>query len=247
MIQVRNLHKSFGEKQVLRGINLDIPKGQVTVVIGGSGSGKSVFLKHLIGLIPPDSGSITVDGIEITGLRGRELVEFRKRFGMLFQEAALFDSMSVGENIAFPMVEHTSWSAAERKRRVREKLDLVGLGAIEHQFPAELSGGMRKRVGLARAIAIDPEIILYDEPTTGLDPITSHQVNALIRETNDRLGLTSVVISHDIRGALRIADQMVMLHSGTIREAGTPAQMRASQNETVQEFLRYDLRGDHEI
>ncbi|WP_027389110.1 ABC transporter ATP-binding protein [Chrysiogenes arsenatis] len=247
MIHIRNLQKSFGEKHVLRGINLDIPAGKITVVIGGSGSGKSVFLKHLLGLIKPDSGSITVDGIELTGLRGRELVEFRKRFGMLFQEAALFDSLSVAENIAFPMVEHTPWNVAERKRRVREKLDMVGLGEIEHQFPAELSGGMRKRVGLARAIAIDPKIILYDEPTTGLDPIMSHQVNALIRETNDRLGLTSVVISHDIRGALRIADQLVMLHFGAILQAGTPAEILASENETIQEFLRYDVRGDHEV
>lgn len=241
MIHVESLNRSFGDKQVLFDINTRMQAGEVSAIIGGSGSGKSVFLKHLIGLYQPDSGRVVVDGRDLSRASHRELLELRKSFGMLFQNAALFDSMNVADNIAFPMREHRRWSEREIARRVREKLDVVGLGAVEHQFPAELSGGMRKRVGLARALAIDPQIVLYDEPTTGLDPIMSRTIHELIRTTNDRLGVTSIVISHDMRGALAIADSIIVLHEGRIRVQGSVEQVRASDDEVLRTFLAYDL------
>jgi phospholipid/cholesterol/gamma-HCH transport system ATP-binding protein len=238
MISIVNLHKSFGAQQVLRGIDLKIPDAKVTVIIGGSGSGKTVLLRHIIGLLHPDRGSVVIDGINIHALPRDELSDFRKRFGMLFQNAALFDSLTVFDNVAFPLVEHRRMRDREAIRAiVDEKLALVGLSDISHKMPSELSGGMRKRVGLARAIALDPEIILYDEPTTGLDPITTVAIDNLILSMQQRLGVTSVVISHDVDSAFRIADQIAMIAGGRIVASGAPDEVRHSEMPLVQEFL----------
>ena len=238
MIEVINLHKSFDGLEVLKGINLVIPKGKITVVIGGSGSGKTVFLRHLIGLFRPDLGQVFIDRVNIHALPRQELSEFRKRFGMLFQSAALFDSLDVFENVAFPLIEHRKMRDIDAVRRiVEEKLAQVGLSDITHKLPSELSGGMRKRVGLARAIALDPEIILYDEPTTGLDPISTVAIDNLIVSMQQRLNVTSVVISHDVDSAFRIADQIAMIVDGRIIVSGTPDEVRASEIPVVQRFL----------
>lgn len=238
MIEVHNLYKSFDGHEVLKGVNLTIPDGKITVVIGGSGSGKTVFLRHLIGLLKPDAGRVLVDGVNIHTLPRQELSEFRKRFGMLFQSAALFDSLDVFDNVAFPLIEHRKMHDIDAIRRlVEEKLALVGLSDITHKLPSELSGGMRKRVGLARAIALDPEIILYDEPTTGLDPISTVAIDNLILSMQQRLGVTSVVISHDVDSAFRIADQIAMIVDGRIIVSGTPGEVRASEIPVVQHFL----------
>jgi len=238
MIEVTNLHKAFNGTEVLKGLSLNIPKGKITVVIGGSGSGKTVFLRHLIGLLTPDMGRVLVDRINIHALPRQELAEFRKRFGMLFQNAALFDSLDVFDNVAFPLVEHRKMRDINAIRAIVEKkLELVGLSGITHKLPSELSGGMRKRVGLARAIALDPEIILYDEPTTGLDPISTVAIDNLILSMQQRLGVTSVVISHDVDSAFRIADQIAMIADGRIIAAGTPEELRASELPIVRRFL----------
>jgi len=238
MIEIHNLHKSFDGHEVLKGVNLTIPDGKITVVIGGSGSGKTVFLRHLIGLLKPDFGRVLVDRVNIHALPRQELSEFRKRFGMLFQSAALFDSLDVFENVAFPLIEHRKMRDIDSIRRiVEEKLALVGLSDITHKLPSELSGGMRKRVGLARAIALDPKIILYDEPTTGLDPISTVAIDNLILSMQQRLGVTSVVISHDVDSAFRIADQIAMIADGRIIVSGTPDEVRASEIPAVQHFL----------
>jgi len=238
MIEVTNLHKAFNGTEVLKGLNLNIPEGKITVVIGGSGSGKTVFLRHLIGLLTPDMGRVLVDRVNIHALPRQELAEFRKRFGMLFQNAALFDSLDVFDNVAFPLVEHRKMRDIDAIRAIVEKkLELVGLSGITHKLPSELSGGMRKRVGLARAIALDPEIILYDEPTTGLDPISTVAIDNLILSMQQRLGVTSVVISHDVDSAFRIADQIAMIADGRIIAAGTPEELRASELPIVRRFL----------
>ena len=238
MIEVTNLHKAFNGTEVLKGLNLNIPEGKITVVIGGSGSGKTVFLRHLIGLLTPDMGRVLVDRVNIHALPRQELAEFRKRFGMLFQNAALFDSLDVFDNVAFPLVEHRKMRDINAIRAIVEKkLELVGLSGITHKLPSELSGGMRKRVGLARAIALDPEIILYDEPTTGLDPISTVAIDNLILSMQQRLGVTSVVISHDVDSAFRIADQIAMIADGRIIAAGTPEELRASELPIVRRFL----------
>jgi len=238
MIEVTNLHKAFNGTEVLKGLSLNIPKGKITVVIGGSGSGKTVFLRHLIGLLTPDMGRVLVDRVNIHALPRQELAEFRKRFGMLFQNAALFDSLDVFDNVAFPLVEHRKMRDIDAIRAIVEKkLELVGLSGITHKLPSELSGGMRKRVGLARAIALDPEIILYDEPTTGLDPISTVAIDNLILSMQQRLGVTSVVISHDVDSAFRIADQIAMIADGRIIAAGTPEELRASELPIVRRFL----------
>lgn len=238
MIEVHNLHKSFNGTEILKGINLTIPEGKITVVIGGSGSGKTVFLRHLIGLLRPDFGRVLVDRVNIHALPRQELAEFRKRFGMLFQNAALFDSLNVFDNVAFPLIEHRKMRDHDAIRAIVEKkLELVGLSGISHKLPSELSGGMRKRVGLARAIALDPEIILYDEPTTGLDPITTVAIDNLILSMQQRLGVTSVVISHDVDSAFRIADQIAMISDGRIIASGTPEEVRASELPIVHRFL----------
>lgn len=238
VIEVIDVHKAFGENRVLRGLDLDVEKGAIQVILGASGSGKSVLLKHMIGLLRPDAGRILIDGEDITRMGAREVMALRKKFGMVFQTSALFDSLSVGENVAFPLrVAEKGIGDEEIRRIVAEKLALVRLKGIEDRMPAELSGGMKKRVALARAVVHNPEILLYDEPTTGLDPITVESVNDLILETRRRLGVTSVVISHDIESALFIADDIAMLCDGVIISRGTPAQIRRSPHPYVQRFL----------
>jgi len=236
-IRIINLHKSFGMQKVLDGVDLEVEKGKITVIIGKSGGGKSVLLKHLIGLIKPDTGSIWINGIEITKLKEKKLNEIRIKFGMLFQEAALFDSMDVFDNIAFPLREHTKKAEKEIEKIVDNKLKQVGLLRFGDKMPAELSGGMRKRVGLARALALDPETILFDEPTSALDPIISLTILELIKETQTYLNKTYVVISHDLMGMFRIADKVAFLSEGKIIEYGTPNEIRKSKNEVTMEFL----------
>ena len=238
MIRLVNINKSFNGQKVLQDLNLTIPSGQTTVIIGLSGGGKSVLLKHIMGLIRPDSGEIWIDQEELNRLKQRDLYRVRKRFGMLFQEGALFDSMTVGENVAFPIREHKKkMPHTEIEKLVCEKLGLVGLSGIEAKMPSELSGGMRKRVALARAMALDPDIMLFDEPTTGLDPIMTASIDHLIIETQQRYRMTCVVISHDIQSVFRIAHNIVMLFEGKIIEGGTPEVFRQSSNKIIQDFL----------
>jgi phospholipid/cholesterol/gamma-HCH transport system ATP-binding protein len=239
MIDITGLHKSFGEHAVLTGIDLSVPEGSTCVILGGSGSGKTVLMKHMIGLLKPDQGQVVIDGEDIVPLGADELERVRRKFGMVFQAAALFDSMTVYENVAFPLREHRKLSEDEVRKLVRSKLDLMGLPrTAEAKFPADLSGGMRKRVGLARAIVMDPKIVLYDEPTTGLDPITTDYVDEMILAAKRELGVTSVVISHDIASAFNVADQIAFLHKGVIVENGPPEQLRASQHPAVKVFLQ---------
>ena len=237
MIEIKDLYKSFGGQMVLDGVSLKMFPGTTTVILGGSGSGKTVLMKHIIGLLKPDSGEVWVDGVEITKLKGRDLQEQRQKMGMVFQNAALFDSMSVGDNCAFPLREHTNLSEDEIAARIKEKLAVVSLVDVENKYPAELSGGMRKRVGLARAIIRDPKIVLYDEPTTGLDPLTTENVDDMIITAREKLGVTSVVISHDIGSAFNIADQLAMLYKGKIVEEGPPSKVRQSQEPHTKQFL----------
>lgn len=243
MIELIDIHKSFGTNVVLNGLNLSIERGKVTVIIGQSGGGKSVLLKHIIGLIKPDSGAIHIDAQDITKCNDRELNRVRKKFGMLFQEAALFDSMTVGQNIAFPLEEHTKLKGDDIMEIVREKLNQVGLSGIENKMPSELSGGMKKRVGLARAIALEPEILLFDEPTTGLDPIMSDAIGRLIVDIQSHLNVTCIVISHDIYGTLRIAHKIAMLHGGVIIESGTPEEIKNSGNPMIKQFIEGKAEG----
>ncbi|MEW5911752.1 MAG: ABC transporter ATP-binding protein [Thermodesulfobacteriota bacterium] len=247
IIELVDLHKSFRGQHVLRGLNLGIPRGQTTVIIGRSGGGKSVMLKHMIGLIKPDQGKVLLDGQDMTTMHDRKLNQVRRRFGMLFQNAALFDSMNVLDNIAFPLREHTRLSAEKITQVVAEKLSLVGLPGVEDKMPDELSGGMRKRVGLARAIALEPEIILYDEPTTGLDPLMTDAINRLIMNTQAKLGITSVVISHDIQGAMQIAHRIAMLYQGQIIAQGTPEEIKSSDDAVVQQFIHGRAEGPIEV
>lgn len=237
MIEIQDIYKSFGPQEVLRGVSLQIAEGQTTVILGRSGMGKSVLLKHIIGLIKPDRGNITIDGTDITRVSDHKLNEVRKRFGMLFQDGALFDSMTVGENVAFPVREHTKLSDKEIAAIVAEKLGQVGLSGIEDKMPSELSGGMKRRVGLARALALNPEIVLFDEPTSGLDPIMSRTIEDLIIETQKRLGDTFVVITHNMHVAFRIAHTIAMLDRGVIVEKGSPEEFEASSNPVVRAFL----------
>ncbi len=247
IIRVQNLHRSFDSQRVLRGVDLDIPHGKTTVVIGRSGIGKSVFLKHIIGLMKPDEGRIWIEGEEITGLSKDEMDRVRRKFGMLFQGAAMFDSMNVFDNVAFPLRERLRLSRGEIEERVREKLRLVGLNGAEHKMPAELSGGMRKRVGLARAIALDPPIILYDEPTTGLDPILCDTIDRLILRMQEELDVSSVVISHDIEGAFKIGDRIAMLHDGRIQACGSPEEIENSEDPIVRQFITGSAEGPIEV
>jgi phospholipid/cholesterol/gamma-HCH transport system ATP-binding protein len=242
-IQCIDLHKSFGSNKIHKGISLDIIKGAITYIIGPSGTGKSVLLKQLSGLMPPTSGKVYVDGQDITQMKRNELVKIRKKFGILFQNAALFDSMTVGQNVAFPLIEHTKKSKAEITEIVAEKLRLVGLKGVEEKLPSELSGGMRKRVGLARAIALEPEIILYDEPTTGLDPIMCDVVDDLIHDTQKKLGITSIVISHDIESTLKIADYIAMIYDGKVIHYGTPEDFKNTDNPYVKQFFSASKEG----
>lgn len=238
MIEIIELRKRFGLQEVLRGVNLKVAEGTTTVILGGSGQGKSVLMKHMIGLARPDSGAVRINGHDISGLTGDALNAVRADFGMVFQNAALFDSMSIFDNVAFPLRERTKLGRDEIARRVREKLQLFSLGPeVEQKFPSELSGGMRKRVGLARAVILDPKIVLYDEPTTGLDPITTDQVDEMILHAKASLGVTSVVISHDISSAFRVADQLCFLHAGEIVAEGPPELFRNSSHPQVKRFL----------
>ncbi|MFH1148171.1 MAG: ABC transporter ATP-binding protein [Pseudomonadota bacterium] len=237
MIKLVDIHKSFNGLKVLDGLSLDINIGEITVIIGRSGGGKSVLLKHIIGLIRPDSGHIFLDDVDIVTLREKDLFKVRRRFGMLFQDGALFDSMTVGENVAFPLVEHTKLSRIEIAEIVAKKLADVRLSGIEDKYPSELSGGMRKRVGLARAIALDPEIILFDEPTTGLDPVTTAAIDELILDIKTRLNLTCIVISHDIKSTFKIAGKIAMLYQGKIMEEGSPEAFSDSSNPVVRSFI----------
>ena len=236
-IVVENLERRFGSFVALTGVNMHIARGAITVVIGGSGAGKTTLLKLLIGLDRPTSGSVRVGGIDITRLSERELNRVRRRFGMVFQYSALLDSMNVLENVAFPLREHTKLREREIRERVRDKLAVLGLEGTEHRYPSELSGGMRKRVGLARALMLDPEVVLYDEPTSGLDPITSRRVDDLILETRERFGVTSIVISHDMVGALRISDQIVLLANGQVVAEGPPRELVGARSGLLQDFL----------
>ena len=243
MIKIIDLKKSFNSKKVLDGTNLEIEKGKITVIIGRSGEGKSVLIKHIIGLLKPDSGQILLDGQDITKMTERELNEVRRRFGMLFQGAALFDSLTVGENVAFPLREHAGMPEADLKKVIKEKLRLVGLKDVENMMPADLSGGMKKRVGLARAIAMDPEIVLFDEPTTGLDPVMSDNVATLILDTQRNLKTTYIVITHDISLTYKIADKVAMLHEGKIVEQGDVEYVKSSVNPILRQFVEGRAEG----
>jgi len=243
MIEIINIHKSFGDKHVLRGVNLTVQKGESVVVIGGSGSGKSVLLKHIIGLLMPDEGMVRVDSVDLASLSERELSETRKKFGMLFQSSALFDSMNVWENVGFGLKRHTEYTDARIKEIVAQKLKIVGLAGAEDIMPSELSGGMRKRVGLARAIAMEPEIILYDEPTTGLDPIMADAINELIIEMREKLRVTSIAITHDMKSAYKIADKIAMLYNGIIIDIGLPEEIKNSSNPVVKQFVEGSAAG----
>jgi len=237
IIKAKNLYKSFEEKPVLVGMNLEIYEGEVIVIIGRSGCGKSVFLKHIMGILKPDSGAVYFDGTEIGRLNDKELNEIRKNFGMLFQGSALFDSLSVKENVCFYFYEFTKIPEEEIVDIARKKLMMVGLTGVEDMYPAELSGGMKKRVGLARAIAAEPRVVLYDEPTTGLDPIMADVINELILKLQKELNITSVVVTHDMVSAYKIADRIAMLYDGKIVEVGTAEEIRNTRNPIVKQFI----------
>ena len=243
IIHIENLQKSFGEKKVLCGVNLEVKRGESLVIIGRSGCGKSVLLKHINGLIPPDSGRVEVLG-EVWGeINGKRMAEVRKRIGMLFQSAALLDSLTVAENVGLGLKESFGLSEKEITAIINEKLDMVGMGGTNDLYPSSLSGGMRKRIGLARAIATNPDIVLYDEPTTGLDPITADMINDLILELHSRLDITSISVTHDMRAAYKTAQRIVMLYDGIIEYEGTPEQIKNSGNAIVDQFINGRAEG----
>jgi len=237
IIRLVDVHKSFGRLRVLAGLNLEIERGKSTVIIGPSGSGKSVLLKHIVGLIRPDRGEVWFENQRVDQLAEAELVEVRKRIGFLFQLGALFDSMTVGDNICFPLVQHTQLSRAEMAARCASVLDVVGLDGIEQKMPSSLSGGQRKRVALARAVVLQPDVVLYDEPPTGLDPMRSDVINELIRALGRQLGITSVVVTHDMASASKVADRVVMLYGGKLVADGTPEEIRHHPDDLVQRFI----------
>ena len=243
MIEAKGLHKSFGGSRVLDGLDLKVERGETLVIIGRSGCGKSVLLKHMIGLVKADGGEMRVDGKDISALPIGELNALRMRFGMLFQAAALFDSLTVGENVGFSLTEHTDLSKKAIDDRVAESLELVGLKGIQDRWPAELSGGMKKRVALARAICMRPEILLYDEPTTGLDPITADAINDLIIRLHDRMKVTSVAVTHDMVSAYKIGTRVAMMYQGKIIETGKPDEIRRSANPVVRQFITGSAEG----
>jgi phospholipid/cholesterol/gamma-HCH transport system ATP-binding protein len=243
MISVRNLVKRFGDRTVLGGIDLEIPAGKITVIMGGSGCGKSTFLRHLIGLHQPDAGEIWIDGENVVQMPEKEINRVRRKFGMLFQGAALFNSMAVGENVALPLREHTDLSNEIIKIIVKVKLELVGLTGFENFMPYQISGGMKKRVALARAIALDPKIVFYDEPGAGLDPITASMIDQLILDLSQKLKITSVVVTHEMKSAFRIADTIIILHKGKVLQVGTSEEIRNSPNPYVQQFIHGEPEG----
>jgi len=236
-IECRSVVKSFGEKAVLQGVNLTVERGETMVILGGSGSGKTVLLKHMNGLIGPESGEVYLDGLEISRMQEDALTEVRKKVAMVFQSCALFDSLTVGENIAYPLSEHTALSPEEIRDRVKETLSLVGLEGCEELYPAEMSGGMKKRAALARALVLRPEALLYDEPTTGLDPVMTHRINRLIRDLQKKLAVTSVVVTHDLQSAFVVADRLAFLQKGQIRFVGKREEFQASTDLALHEFL----------
>jgi phospholipid/cholesterol/gamma-HCH transport system ATP-binding protein len=237
MIEVRDVTKSFGTQQVLRGVSLDIQRGEAVVIIGRSGGGKSILLKHLIGLLQPDSGVVRVDGEDITAMNERSLLRVRRKYGMLFQMAALFDSLTVEENVGFVLRRQGLESEIEIRRRIAEALEMVELPGIGHKMPSELSGGMRKRVGLARAIVYRPEIVLYDEPTTGLDPIAADNIDRLIRRVWETLHVTSIAVTHDMKSARTISNRILMLHEGRIYAEGPTSEMLESTDPVIYRFV----------
>lgn len=237
MIQLKNVYKAFGEKKVLQGFSLDVQEGETMVIIGYSGTGKSVAIKHIVGLLEPDSGEVWVDNVRVDTLSRRDLVKLRSKIGYVFQFAALFDSLSIGENVAMGLRKQGELTAAEIEQRVAESLDIVDLEDVAHRFPAELSGGMRKRVGIARAVALRPKYILYDEPTTGLDPVTSAVIDELMVRMRDQLGVTGIVITHDMRSAYRVGTRIAMLYEGTVRQVGTVDEIQQSTDPLVRQFI----------
>ncbi|CAN5697971.1 ATP-binding cassette domain-containing protein [soil metagenome] len=236
-VRLEHVTKSFGERKVLDDVSFDVPEGRAFIILGRSGTGKSVTLRHIIGLVQPDSGKVFVRGHEISGLRGAQLASARKQIGFLFQNAALFDSISVGENVAFPMRRHTKLPDGEIRAQAQEKLRAVGLEREYNKMPADLSGGMKKRAGLARALALDPKVLLVDEPSAGLDPITSAEIDDLLSGLKGQGGTTLIVVTHNIPSARHIGDELLMLHEGRVVARGTPAEMEASDNEMVQAFM----------
>ncbi len=243
MIEAKGLMKTLNGNQVLDGLDLSVDRGDTMVIIGRSGCGKSVFLKHVIGLLKADSGSMKVDGVEVSSLELKERDALRLRFGMVFQGAALFDSMTVGENVGFNLVEHTKMSLKEIGARISESLELVGLKGIEGRKPADLSGGMKKRVALARAICMRPEILLYDEPTTGLDPITAAAIDELIISLHDKLKVTSIVVTHDMTSVYKIATRVAMMYQGRIQQTGSVEEIQNSKDPVVQQFITGSTKG----
>jgi phospholipid/cholesterol/gamma-HCH transport system ATP-binding protein len=236
-ISFQNIDKSFGENQVYKDLNLDIFKGETITIIGGSGTGKSVMLKLLLGVLPSDEGKIFFDGHDVCEMEGKALIQMRKRIGMLFQGAALFDSLTVKENVAYPIREHFDYDEEKISQIVAEKLSVVGLPGIEGMMPADLSGGMKKRVGLARAIATDPEVILYDEPTTGLDPTNTNRIDHLILDLQRRFKVTSIVVTHDMASAFQVSDRLALIYDKKIEYVGSKDQVKNSTNKIVQQFI----------
>jgi len=247
MIQLVDVHKSFGPKRVLDGFTLDVVEGETMVIIGYSGTGKSVAIKHIVGLLEPDRGTVFVDGLEVPALKRRELYELRARIGYVFQFAALFDSLTIGENVAMGLRKQGSLDEGKIDERVNETLELVDLPNVATRYPAELSGGMRKRVGIARAIALRPKYLLYDEPTTGLDPVTSAVIDELMIRMRDRLGVTSIVITHDMRSAYTVGTRIAMLYEGRIRQVGTVAEIQNTSDPVVRQFIEGRPTLDPEI
>ena len=243
VIEVKDLVKRFGTLTVLDGVSVKIPRGKITVIMGGSGCGKTTFLRHLISLHQPTSGVILVDGVNTVGLKEKEMNEVRRKFGMLFQGSALFNSMTVGETVAVPLKEHTDLSSEIIRIIVRVKLELVGLTGFEDFMPHQISGGMKKRVALARAIALDPKIVFYDEPGAGLDPITASMIDRLILDLSKKLNITSVVVSHEMKSAFRIADQIIVLHKGKVLQVGSAQEIQNSKDSYVQQFIQGESEG----
>ncbi len=243
MINVVDLHKSFAGQEVLRGVNLELETGKITTIIGGSGSGKTVLLKHLNALLLPDRGKVIVDGADITRLGATALNNVRQKFGVLFQGAALLDSMTIFDNVAFPLREKTKLGVTEISQRVEERLEQVGLRGMGYKFPAQVSGGMKKRAGLARALVMQPEIILFDEPTTGLDPLLGKSIHHLIRKIHTTVGFTGVIVSHDIPEVFKISDRVALLANGIIAEVGPTEEFIASSNPMVHQFVQTDTEG----
>ena len=243
-VRLRDIHKSYGEHHVLKGISIDIHRGKTNVIIGPSGSGKTVLMRQIVRLEQPDEGQILVDGVDFARLTGVDLEAMRRTFGMVFQMSALFDSMNVFDNVAFPLVEHTTLSRAEIKDKVMGRLDALGIAAAAKKMPSELSGGMQKRVAVARAMILESAILIYDEPTTGLDPVTTQTVDDLIEEAEDKFGVTSIVISHDMASVFRIADQVNFLNFGEIVASGAPEALLESENPATMEFIRASGLGE---